>query len=75
LLSGKGTGLFQAYSEAIIIGTGTNPKATDFGVQAGEDYIADVPEPSRSVGAMGIAAMGVLGLCFGYARKRRPVIC
>ncbi|HEV2969164.1 MAG TPA: hypothetical protein VGY55_04180 [Pirellulales bacterium] len=61
-LSSKGTGLFVAYSEAIIQDSG------------GEDYVADVaPEPSRLAGLIGLGVMGMIGLCFARFAKRKAV--
>jgi hypothetical protein len=50
--------LVSAYSEAIIQDTG------------GEDYVADVPEPSRTVGVLGMLFTGAVGLDAVYAKGR-----
>ena len=55
--------LFRAYSEAIINSPGI-----------GEDYVADVPKPSRPVGLFSLGAIALAGLCIGRIRMCRPSV-
>jgi hypothetical protein len=59
-------GPYNFYSEAIL--------SNDLYIYA-PSYTYALPEPSRIAGVVGMAIMGGIGLCFGYARKRKPIAC